>query len=503
MKEREIASPQNTMERRPELPIMTIPREVLGLLEQFRGQGKQAYVVGGCLRDAMLGRTPKDWDITTDATPDEMLQMFGDKAFYENAFGTVGIKTGSENTALALVEATTFRVEGKYSDMRHPDEVQFAKTVEEDLARRDFTINAMAYDGRHLVDPYGGREDLDAKKIRAVGDPKERFNEDALRLMRAVRFAASLDFTIEPETLEAVRKNAGLLERVAKERVGEEFKKLVMTDRADYGIELLRETGLLRSVLPELEEGWGIGQNKHHVYTVWEHNVLALRYAADNNLSVDVRIASLLHDVGKPRVKQGDGLDSTFYGHEVVGARMAIQMLERLKFSKAEIEKIALLVRWHMFQSDMEKLSDAGIRRFIANVRPENIPDILAVRRADRIGSGVKKERPYRLRDFEARVEFLATKFISRGDMAADGHALMQGLKLEPGKRLGAILDALFEEVLDDPTFNTREYLIERATALNVHSDEELEEMRRTAKAKYQEALQGEEEAIKARYYVR
>jgi poly(A) polymerase/tRNA nucleotidyltransferase (CCA-adding enzyme) len=449
----------------------------------------------------MLGRKPKDWDIATNATPEEIQAIFPESV-YENRFGTVGIKTGAEEAELKLIEATTFRTEGTYTDKRHPDEVRFAKTIEEDLARRDFTVNAMAHDGEHLVDPYGGREDLQKRRIRAVGNPKERFSEDALRLMRAVRIAAELGFSIEPETAEALRTEAPLLEMIAKERVRDEFVKLIASDNPDQGVELLREFGLLRIVLPELLEGWGVTQNKHHIYTVWEHNIRSLRYAAQENYSFHVRLASLLHDIGKPRTKRGEGPNATFYGHQIVGARMAMKALERLRFPKDDIEKIALLIRAHMFEYDPEKVTDAAVRRLIAKVGPENIKELIELREADRIGSGVPKARPYRLRHLIARIEILTRDFITRSKMAVNGDVLIEELGLTPGPRLGAILDALFEEIIDDPSRNEREYLLQRARELSEHSDEELQAMRRKSQEKYRALLEAEEEEIKRRHHV-
>ena len=322
-------------------------------------------------------------------------------------------------------------------------------------------------------------------------------------LLRAVRFGVDLGFDIEEGSKKAIREHAGLLEMIAKERIADELKKTIMADRPERGVELLRELGLLKRVLPELEEGFGVGQNRHHIYTVWEHNVLALKYAAEQKYSFHARMASLLHDVGKPRTKQGDGPDSTFYGHEAVGGKMAAQMLARLRFSKDDIEKVALLVRNHMFQSDPEKVMPAGVRRLIARVGKENITELLQVREADRIGSGVPKARPYRLRYFMFLVEKVQSEPTSRKQMAVNGDELMEALGIKPGPRVGAIIDALFEEVLDDPGRNTKEYLTERMQELNKLSDEELAELRRKAQEKYHAVLEEEEQEMKARYFVK
>ena len=308
-----------------------IPKEVAGILKTLEGAGFEAFLVGGCVRDVLLGVEPKDWDVTTNAKPEQIQKIFStfsgataDKpaTIYENEFGTVGIKTGSEEENLKIVEVTTYRTEGKYSDKRHPDSVKFAETIEEDLSRRDFTVNAMAIKlptnnlqpttnnwKEFLVDPYGGQKDLNNKIIRAVGDARERFEEDALRMLRAVRFACQLDFEIESKTFEAIQKEANLLRRISVERIRDEFVKIIMTSGGARGVQMLYEVGLLKYILPELIEGVGVSQNKHHIYTVWEHNVRALDYSIQKNYSFEVRLASLLHDVGKPETKRGEGPD--------------------------------------------------------------------------------------------------------------------------------------------------------------------------------------------------
>jgi tRNA nucleotidyltransferase/poly(A) polymerase len=270
-----------------------IPKEVRAVVHFLEHAGFEAYLVGGCVRDLLLSRQPKDWDVTTNALPEEVQKVFPDHV-YENQFGTVGVKTGSDDPRLKIIEVTTYRIEGKYTDKRHPDEIKFAKNVEEDLSRRDFTINAIALsldDGelKEIVDPYGGEEDLQGKIIRTVGNPIERFHEDALRLMRAARFAVELGFDIDPDTARAIEQNSFLLDRIAKERVRDELVKIIMAPEAAQGIRLLEEMNLLQYVIPELREGLGVGQNKHHIYTVFEHNVRALEYTAKQGYSFDHR----------------------------------------------------------------------------------------------------------------------------------------------------------------------------------------------------------------------
>jgi len=482
---------------------------VKAIADKLTEAGFEPYLVGGCLRDLILGLQPKDWDITTNARPEDIQRIFPDSV-YENQFGTVGVKTDAQDPAMKIVEVTTFRKEGRYSDKRHPDSIQFADTIEEDLSRRDFTINAMAFEisshkrrASGLVDPFGGRKDLAEKLIRAVGNPQERFSEDALRLIRAVRFASELGFDIEKNTLEAIAENAKLLGVIAKERVRDEFVKLIMSKDPWKGFELLRQTGLLEYVIPELAEGWGVTQNKHHIYTVWEHSMRALQYAADKNYSLEVRLAALLHDVAKPRTKRGEGPEATFYGHEIIGSRMAMQVLERLRFSRDTIEKIALLIRAHMFNYEPDVVTDASVRRLIAKVGPENIRELVELREADRIGSGVPKAVPYKLRHFMFRVEKVLRQPVSLKQLKVNGHDVMKTLDIAPGPKVGMILNALFDEVLDDPAKNEKDYLEKRMRELGALSEKELKALAEKAKAKYEAVLQAEEEAIKRKYRVK
>ena len=532
-----------------------IPLEVNRILRTLRKAGFEAYLVGGCVRDVLMGRKPKDWDITTNAKPEEIQKLFPDSV-YENQFGTVGIKVRnvprsdvpnidslssdigshhigstpgyrmSENSG--IVEVTTYRKEGRYTDKRHPDSITFAKTIEEDLSRRDFTINAMALgwqiasgksqitgevnaenDTRlamsdlQLVDPYGGQKDLKDKIIRTVGKPEERFTEDALRLMRAVRFASELGFEIEGETGAAILHHAGLLEAIAKERIRDEFQKIIMSDRAKEGIQMLEDYGLLLFILPELREGIDIGQNKHHIYTVWEHNLRALDYAVSKNYPLHIRLASLLHDVGKPKSKRGEGPDSTFYGHDAIGGKMTVKILDRLHFSKDLIEQVAHLVRYHLFYYNVGEVTAAGVRRFLARVGPENIDDLIKVREADRIGSGVPKAVPYKLRHLLFMIEKVKRDPISSKMLALHGDDVMQLLQIEPGPKVGAILAVLLEEVIDDPARNTKENLESRIMNLGKLSDKELHELAKKAKAAKNEFETGIEQKMKQRHYVK
>lgn len=481
-------------------------KEVLDIGAALKKAGFKAYLVGGCVRDLLLDKEPKDWDVATSATPEQIQKIFSGSV-YENNFGTVGVKTDSSDPALKIIEVTTYRLEGKYTDKRHPDEIKFAKTIEEDLARRDFTVNALALEVGSLkleiIDPYGGQKDLNEKIIRAVGNPEERFKEDALRLMRSIRFAAQLGFTIEKNTEEAAIKHAGLLEFISKERVRDEFSKLIMTDNAAAAVEEMRKTGFLKYVIPELSEGFGVAQNKHHIYTIFEHNIRSLDYAAINNFPLHLRLAALLHDVGKTRAKRGEGTDATFYGHQVIGERMVVEILDRLRFSKDMIEKIAVLIREHMFVYDPEAVTDAGARRLLRRVGPENVEDLLLLREADRIGSGVPKAQPYRLRHLRFRLEKVSNDPISAKMLKVNGEDIMRELKIAPGPKIGSILAILLEEVLDDPALNDKDLLADRIKYFSKLNDKQLVEMAKFAKKSANEAQTRIEEEIKKRYFVK
>lgn len=499
---------------------MTIPKEIEQISKALEKAGFDGYLVGGCVRDFLLEKNPKDWDLTTNATPEEILKTFPD-SFYENKFGTVGVKTESDDPSLAVVEITTFRLEGKYTDKRHPDEIKFAKTVEEDLARRDFTINALALSLAEgmakpkITDPFGGKKDLEKKIIRAVGNPQERFQEDALRLMRAVRFAAQLGFSIEEKTAKAVKENAGLLEFIAKERITDELGKLLMTENGHEGIKQMQELGLLKYVMPELEEGVNMEQNKHHKYTVFEHNLRALQYAVEKKFPLELRLASLLHDVGKSRVRiwkddprgektnQGQKGDWTFYQHQYVGEKMALEMLDRLHFPRKTTEKIALLVREHMFAFDPELSTPSSARRLLRRVGLENIDDLFLLREADRIGSGVPKAQPYRLRALKAMVEQVKQDPILPKMIALKGDDVMRELKIEPGPKVGWVLNILLDKVLDDPSLNDKEKLMKLLKELGKMSGSELSKLSESAKEKVGEVQNRIDEEIKRKYFVK
>lgn len=499
---------------------ISIPKEIKTVAKTLAGAGYRAYLVGGCVRDMLIGVEPKDWDIATDATPEQIQKLFAGSV-YENNFGTVGVKTGAKDAKLKVVEVTTFRVEGGYTDNRHPDAVRFAKTIEEDLARRDFTINAMALNLTNnkklitknsyklsvmsdelLTDPYRGVEDLKNKVVRAVGEPQRRFEEDALRLMRAARFACELGFDIERETFAAARRHAGLLEAIAKERVRDELQKIIMAPRAASGIVMLEDLGLLRFVLPELREGIGCAQNKHHIYTVFEHNVRALNYTAEKRYPFEVRLAALFHDVGKPRSKRGEGPDATFHGHEMISARMAARALDRLRFSTDVVERVVHLIRYHMFYYSVGEVSAAGVRRFLARVGLEYLDDLLKVREADRIGSHVPKAFPYKLRHLLFMIDKVRHDPLHPKMLKVRGDDVMKLLDIPAGPRVGFILAALLEEVLDDPKRNTKKYLEPRVKKLGALDEQALERVARAARGKAEKAEDEIEEEMKQKHHV-
>lgn len=491
-----------------------IPSPVTETLERLTEAGFEAYIVGGCVRDLILSREPNDWDITTNARPDEILSLFPD-SFYENDFGTVGVKTrpflpsGKEDREHDIIEVTTYRTESAYSDNRRPDTISFVSTLAEDLARRDFTMNALALDGNQtLIDLHGGELDLHEKIIRTVGNPEERFGEDALRMMRAVRFFSELSdngkstgtdvrWRIEKSTLVAIGKHADSIRNVSWERIRDEFSRIILSGDPAGGIELLRETGLLRHILPELEEGVGVAQNLHHIYTVWEHNLRALATCPSPKL--EVRLATLLHDVAKPRTKRGTGSHATFYNHDHVGARMTRSILTRLRYPKNVIEKATLLVDNHLFYYNVGEVTEASVRRLIRRVGLENMDDLMAVRIGDRLGSGVPKAKPYKLRHLEYVIEKVSNDPVSAKMLAIRGNDLMENLDMPPGPKIGAILDVLLSEVIEDPKRNTREYLMNRAKEL---SWEEIDSLRKSAKEAIEEKRELDDRSTKRRHRV-
>ncbi len=451
--------------------IEKIPKEVLSIAKSFEKEGFLLYLVGGCVRNILLEKEVKDWDFTTNATPEEILKLLPD-GFYDNTFGTVGIPIKKGEETITVLEITTFRTEKGYSDLRHPDNVSWGSSIEEDLSRRDFTINAIAIpinDGLFqqkldIIDPFDGRKDLDKRIIRAVGDPNERFKEDALRLMRAIRFAAQLNFEIESQTLSAINSDASLIEHVARERVHDELMKIFASDHSFEGVMLLKNTNILSHILPELLEGIGVSQKRpgrHHTTDVFDHNIFSLKFCPSTDPVV--RFATLIHDIGKPRVatKDKDGY-VIFHNHEIVGSKLAYEICDRLRFSKKEKERITKLIRWHMFTVD-EHITDSAVRRFIRRIGAENVQDMMDLRIGDRLGGGTQTAESWRLKLFKKRVEEqLAPAPFSINDLAIDGNDVMKELGIKPGPVIGNILLKLFEEVDEDLSKNNKDFLLKR-----------------------------------------
>ncbi len=474
-----------------------IPLIVRATAETLENAGFEAYLVGGCVRDLLRGKTPKDWDLTTDAHPEQIQGLFVEH-YANNDFGTIGVKTESEDPTLQVIEITPYRSESGYTDLRRPDNITFGVSLDEDLSRRDFTINALAYRPKtdSLVDHFGGMEDLAAKRLKTVGDAHERFNEDALRMMRAVRLAAELGFVIEPATMTAIAENGLLLKRISIERVAAEFLRIINSSEPMQGIVFLEKLGLLEHFIPELKDGLGCDQSGIHAFDVYEHNLRTLQAAADKDFPEHVRIAALFHDIGKPATRRTGGKNKhyTFFGHEVVGARMTKSILERLKLPRETIDTVVNLVRWHMFFSDPEMITLAAVRRTIVRIGEDHIDDLLNLRVCDRIGTGRPKEQPFRFRKYKAMVDEALRDPISVKMLKVNGDRIMEMTGEKPGRRLGYVLNALLEEALEDSTKNTPEYMEKRALELLELEESALIELSEAGKRK-----QAEEEAAALR----
>ncbi|MDD4661777.1 MAG: HD domain-containing protein [Candidatus Pacebacteria bacterium] len=481
-----------------------IPNHVLNALNLLKNNGFEAFLVGGCVRDYLLNKTPKDWDLTTNAKPEEIISVFKDfKTLYENDFGTVAVFI--ENN---LLEITTYRIEGGYLDKRHPKDINWTKNIEDDLKRRDFTINAMAmevsYGTTKIIDLYEGKKDLKEKIIRTVGIADERFNEDALRMLRAIRFLSVLgdDWQIEKNTLSSIAKNKELLKNISEERIRDELVKIINSDHAKKGIMLLKETGLMHYIIPELESGYGCNQNKHHVYDVFEHNLESLNFAVKKKYNTHIRFAALLHDISKPEAKRGNGENATFYNHEIMGAKATKKILNRLKFAKKDIDKIVNLVRYHLFYYNVEEVTESSIRRLIKNVGIENMEDLIKLRMCDRIGSGCPKAEPYKLRHLKYLIEKVSKDPISVKMLKINGEDIIDLLKINPSKKIGLILEILLAEVLENPEKNKKQYLQERTLSLGLMKDEKLESMAKKSKNEVDTIISKEDDMTKEKYWL-
>lgn len=435
------------------------------LARVFSSGGFRLYLVGGAVRDSFLGKAADDWDVATDATPVEVTALFRRVIPTGIEHGTVTIPFQSH-----MIECTTFRTDSTYSDGRHPDGISYAKTIEEDLSRRDFTMNAIAVslpDGA-IVDPFRGRDDIRAKIIRTVGDAHERFTEDGLRPLRAVRFSSQLDFSIHPDTLAAIPASLPVTGFVARERIRDELVKMFSSPLPSRGLRFMESTGLLKLVLPELAVCRGVEQKGMHRYDVLDH--LLISCDACPSYPVELRLACLFHDIGKPVVRStGDDGSYTFYNHEVESARIAGDIMDRLRFPLKAAKRVCHLVRQHMFHYE-GNWSDAAVRRFIVRVGEDAIEDLFALRRADCRGiTGIADSRACdgNLAEFGDRIRaIIAQKHaFSLRDLAINGHDLaLEGIPAGP--MTGHILAELLESVIDDPELNTKARLVEIARAI-------------------------------------
>ena len=486
--------------------FMKLPEFIKNILEKIADSGFESYVVGGCVRDLLIAEIkreilePKDWDITTNAKPEEILKIFPEGK-YENKFGTVLIPIkNKDNKTENVVEVTTYRSERGYSDSRRPDKIVFEEELENDLARRDFTVNALAWDGKSdkIIDLFGGEKDIKKKIIRAVGEPVDRFKEDALRMMRAVRFVSQLNFTMEPKTERGIIKMAGSLKFIAKERIKDELIKILSSDNSYNGVIMLYKLKLLQYIIPELLQGENMKQNHHHIYTVFKHSILSLKFCPNKDWRV--RFAALLHDIGKPKTRNFKDGAATFYNHEYAGERMARKIMKRLKFSAADTEKVAILVRNHMFYYDVDAVTASSVRRLIKKVGKENLKDLIDMRIADRLGSGTPKAKPYKLRHLEYMFERVQNDPVSVKCLKIDGDYLIKKMGIAPGPKMGALLDVLLSEVIEDPKLNNLKYLAARANELKKNN---LKELYGQAKEKIEVKRKQDDRKMKKGYYVK
>lgn len=437
-----------------------IPKKVIEFLKIFTKNGYNCYPVGGCTRDIIRGKNPKDFDFTTNAKPEEIIKF---KEFKEHQIIPTGIKHGTISIIFQkeIYEVTTFRIDGEYTDLRRPNKIVFTDDLDKDLIRRDFTINAIAYDykSKKFIDTNNGKKDIKKKIIRAIGIPKERFNEDALRIMRACRFAAQLNFAIEEKTFLAMKECAKNIEEVAKERIHDELVHMLKSENPVLGIEAMRKCGLLEILIPELAKGINFEQNQYHKYDVYNHNLNTLEGATKITENYIIRAAALFHDIGKvDTLGEKDG-NRTFYNHEKLSENKTKQILSRLKFSNKEIEQITFLVREHMFHYE-QNWKDSTIRRFISKIGSENIKPLLLLRQADNYGKDrVMKADPI-LKEFITRInsELEKDNAFTQKDLKINGKDLIQ-MGIPAGKNIGTILKFLLESVLDDPKQNEKKIL--------------------------------------------
>ena len=441
---------------------MKLPDYIIKIVKTLYKNGYQAWVVGGSLRDLMLGKEPNDYDIATNSRPEEVMKIFQKVIPTGIKHGTVTILMDNNS-----IEVTTFRKDGKYVDGRRPDTITYASTIYEDISRRDFTINGIAYNPitDQIIDPFNGIDDIKNKIIRTIGNPIERFREDGLRCFRACRFSSQLNFSIEKNTFEAIKKSIDIASKISAERIRDEFIKIIISPKPSIGLECMRESGLLESFMPELLDGYGVEQNRYHKYDVYYHNIYTCDAASGNDYRI--RLAALLHDIGKPYAKKEiegsnkEGKKSVFYNHEIIGASISKKIMKRLKFSNADINFVTHLIRNHMFHYT-ENWTEGAVRRFLRKVGIENLDALFELRRADRIGNGLKKGESNAIKRFKERIEKIIEQenAITVKDLAINGNDIMETFNLKPGPIIGKILNNLLEVILDEPEKNKKEILL-------------------------------------------
>lgn len=436
-------------------------KAIRSIVTTFSESGFECYLIGGSVRDLLMGAPAYDFDFATNARPQQVMKLFKRVIPTGIKHGTVSLLFNDD----ATYEITTYRADGKYVDGRRPESISFSDTLEEDVMRRDFTINGLAYDviKQELIDYVGGLDDIDRRIIRTIGDSIDRFSEDGLRPYRACRFAAKLHFTIDSGTFDAIGKTLDVARLVSAERVRDELLKLLDADTPSVGFEYLRESGLLDLMIPELARCYGVVQNKYHMYDIYYHSIYSCDAAPSGNHIV--RIAALLHDIGKVATRrEGDDGDYTFYNHEVIGSRIAKKILSRLRFSNEEISRITNLISNHMFHYT-DEWTDGAVRRFMRKVGVENIADLFMVRFSDREGNGMRGGLPAPIGKLRRRMERVIEEenAITVKDLDIDGHVLMNEFSITPGPVIGKILNHLLELVLDEPEINERDILLEKA----------------------------------------
>lgn len=457
------------------------------ILKEFKTA--EIYLVGGAVRDILLDRTTKDYDFVIKGVPTIDLESFlsnlGEVNLVGKSFGVfkfipTGFQVDDNNFEafdIALPRTEAAGMSGGYKDFEIQSDANLP--IEADLARRDFTVNALAWDLKagKIIDEFNGQKDLTNQNLKAIGEPAQRFQEDYTRMLRAIRFSCQLNFKIEAKTLAEIKKKAKKIKTIAPERINEEFTKIIMSDRAEEGIRLMQSIGLLEELIPELANSVGVSQNRHHIYDVYEHSVRALGAGSQRGYKLEVRLAAMLHDIGKPQTKVGQGLESTFYNHDIVGAKIAKKILKRLHYSNDVIDYTVHLVRYHMFYYALDIVSDSGVRRLLSRIGKENIDDFINLRICDRLGMGRPKAKPWKLIELERRFKEIQLDPITPKMIALKGDELMKLLGITPGPRVGLILNAMLGEVLEDPKKNDHDYLVKRAQEFNQLKEEELKQL--------------------------